>query len=107
MITRYAMFEGTVKDGETAAFRAAVLDELLPKWEAFPGARTVRVTFTDEADDGAPAFPLIMEIDYDDRAAVTTALNSDARTAGKEATEALLPRFFEGRIHHHITTKAV
>ena len=107
MITRYAMFEGSILDGKTAAFREAVLQELLPKWSAFPGARAVRVTFTDEADDGAPAFPLIMEIDYDDREAVTNALNSDARTAGKEATEALLPRFFEGRIHHHITTKAV
>lgn len=107
MITRYAMFEGTINAGQTDAFRAAVLDELLPKWQAFPGAMAVRVTFTDEADDGAPAFPLIMEIDYEDRAAVTTALNSDARTAGKEATEALLPRFFAGRIHHHITTKAV
>lgn len=107
MITRYAMFEGTINAGQSDAFRAAVLDELLPKWQAFPGAQAVRVTFTDEADDGAPAFPLIMEIDYEDREAVTTALNSDARTAGKEATEALLPRFFEGRIHHHITTKAV
>ena len=107
MITRYAMFEGTIKAGQKEAFRAAVLDELLPKWEAFPGARTVRVTFTDEADDGAPAFPLIMEIDYEDRDAVTTALNSDARTEGKAATEALLPRFIEGRIHHNITTKAV
>jgi len=107
MITRYAMFEGTIAEGQTEAFRTAVMDELLPKWQAFPCARTVRVTFTDEADDGAPAFPLIMEIDYDDREAVTTALNSPARTAGKEATEALLPRFFEGRIHHHIATKAM
>tara|TARA_R110002096_G_scaffold91621_10_gene207205 strand:- start:392 stop:715 length:324 start_codon:yes stop_codon:yes gene_type:complete len=107
MITRFAMFEGTIHAGKTDAFRAAILDELLPRWQAFPGARAVRVAFTDEADAGAPAFPLIMEIDYDDRAAVTAALNSDARTAGKEATEALLPRFFDGRIHHHITTKAI
>jgi len=107
MMTRYAMFEGVINDGATAAFRTAVLDELLPKWQAFPGARAVRVTFTEDADEGAPAFPLIMEIDYDDRAAIEAALNSDARSAGKEATEALLPRFFTGRIHHHITTKAV
>ena len=107
MITRFAMFEGTIHSGKEAAFREAVLDELLPKWEAFPGARAIRVVFTDEADQGAPAFPLIMEIDYDDKAAVEAALNSEARTAGKAATEALLPRFFEGRIHHHVTTKAV
>lgn len=106
MITRYAMFEGTVNDGKADEFRAAVMAELLPKWQAFPGARSVRVTFTEDADEGAPSFPLIMEIDYGNRAAVVAALNSDARTAGKKATEALLPRFFTGRIHHHITTKA-
>lgn len=104
MITRYALFEGTVKEGLTEAFRAAVLEELLPKWQAFPGALAVRVTFADERDDGAPEYPLILAIDYPDRAAVTSALESPARTAGKAATEALLPRFFKGRIHHHITT---
>ena len=35
--------------------------------------------------------------------AVTTAQCSPARMAGKLATEELLPRFFDGRIHHHIT----
>ena len=107
MITRFAMFEGVIQAGKEAEFRAAILDQLLPKWQDFPGARAVRVCFTDDADDGAPAFPLIMEIDYDGREAVTTALNSPARTIGKNATEALLPRFFKGRIHHHVTTKAV
>jgi hypothetical protein len=106
MITRYAIFEGQVLDGQTEAFRAAVLEELLPKWQAMPGARTVRVTFTNDADEGAPSFPMIMEIDYDDMDAVTSALASPERTIGKSATEALLPRFFTGRIHHHNTTKA-
>tara|TARA_R110002124_G_scaffold186392_2_gene353882 strand:+ start:852 stop:1178 length:327 start_codon:yes stop_codon:yes gene_type:complete len=104
MITRYALFEGSIAKGQTEAFRAAVLQELLPKWQAFPGALGVRVTFADERDEGAPEFPLILAIDYPDREAVTTALNSPARTEGKVATEALLPRFFTGRIHHHITT---
>lgn len=31
MITRYALFEGHVKDGMTEAFRVAVLAEVLPK----------------------------------------------------------------------------
>jgi hypothetical protein len=107
MITRFAMFEGTIHPEEESALCAAVFDELLPKWQAFPGARAVRVTFTEEADEGAPDFPLIMEIDYDNMEAVAAALNSPARTEGKAATEALMPRFFEGRIHHHVTTKAV
>jgi hypothetical protein len=103
MITRYALFEGTISDGRTEAFRAAVLDEILPKWKAFPGALSVRVCFTNERDDGAPEFPLILAISYPDRAAVDTALASPARTEGKAATDAVLARFFDGRIHHHIT----
>ena len=87
MITRYALFEGSIKNGQTEAFRAAVMQELLPKWKAFPGALEVRVSFAEFRDDGAPEFPLILAIDYADVAAV----------------EALLPRFFTGRVHHHVT----
>ncbi|MAZ19265.1 MAG: hypothetical protein CL535_23435 [Ahrensia sp.] len=103
MITRYALFEGHVRNGQTDAFRAAVLDEILPKWKAFPGALAVRVCFADERDEGAPEFPLILAISYTDRAAVDAALASPARAEGKAATEAVLARFFDGRIHHHIT----
>ena len=45
MITRYALFEGTVAPGQTEAFRAAVLDEILPVWRRFPGALAIHVTF--------------------------------------------------------------
>lgn len=55
-------------------------------------------------DEGAPEYPLILAISYPDLAAVDTALASPARAAGKAATEAVLARFFTGRIHHHITT---
>ncbi|MFA9230063.1 MAG: hypothetical protein RIR95_659 [Pseudomonadota bacterium] len=103
MITRYALFEGTIHPGQTEAFRAAVLAELLPKWKAFPGALSVRVTFAEKRDDGAPEYPLILAVNYPDIAAVDAALASPARTEGKAATEALLPRFFTGRIHHHVT----
>ena len=103
MITRYALFEGSIKNGQTEAFRAAVMQELLPKWKAFPGALEVSVSFAEFRDDGAPEFPLILAIDYADVAAVEAALISPARFAGKAATEALLPRFFPGRVHHHVT----
>jgi hypothetical protein len=104
MITRYALFEGTIHQGQTDAFRAAVLQELLPKWKAFPGATSVRVTFAQARDDGAPEYPLILAVNYPDVEAVERALASPARAAGKAATEALLPRFFTGRIHHHVTS---
>ena len=103
MITRYALFEGHVNDGQNEAFRAAVLTEILPKWKAFPGALAVRVCFANERDDGAPAIPLILAINYPDRASVDVALASPARAEAKAATEAVLSRFFTGRFHHHIT----
>ena len=104
MITRYALFEGTIAPGQTPAFRDAVLAEILPKWKAFPGALSVRVTFAESRDDGAPEYPLILAINYPDMAAVEAALASPARAAGRAATEAVLARFFTGRIHHHVTT---
>ena len=103
MITRYALFEGKVKDGETPAFRQAVLDTVLPKWKAFPGALDVRVSFAEKRDDGAPEFPMILAINYADMAAVDAALASPVRAESRAATEAVLARYFEGRIHHHVT----
>lgn len=103
MITRYALFEGRVHDGQTEAFRAAVLAEVLPHWQAFPGALAVRVCFADERDDGAPELPMILAISYPDRASVDRALASPVRAQAKAATESVLARFFTGRIHHHIT----
>ncbi|MCM2292658.1 hypothetical protein NAC44_10030 [Allorhizobium sp. BGMRC 0089] len=103
MITRFAMFEGRVKPGETASFRDAVLSELLPLWQAFPGALAVRVSFSDARDEGAPEFPLILAIDYPDLATVEKALESPVRAQSRAVTQSVVARFFEGRIHHHVT----
>jgi hypothetical protein len=72
--------------------------------EGLSGALSVRVTFADARDEGAPEIPMILTISYPDLAAVEAALASPARTAAKAATEAVLARFFTGRIHHHVTT---
>ena len=103
MMTRYALFEGHVHDGMEAEFRQAVLDELLPTWTAFPGASAVRVSFAVERDDGAPAFPLILAVDFPDRAALDLALASEERMTSRAATQRVLPRYFTGSIHHHVT----
>jgi hypothetical protein len=104
MITRFALFDGAVQPGQIEAFRAAVLDELLPLWRQFPGALAVRVSFADARDDGAPEFPLILAVDYPDLAAVDVALASPVRAQSRAATESVLGRFFSGRVHHHVTT---
>lgn len=104
MITRYALFEGNVRKGQDAAFRAAVLSDLLPLWSAFPGAVAVRVAFSETRDEGAPEIPMILAVTYPDLAAVEMALASPVRAKSRAATEAVLSQFFDGRIHHHVMT---
>jgi hypothetical protein len=103
MITRFALFEGHVKPGQTPAFRQAVTDRLVPLWKQFPGNLDVRVMFSEERDDGAPAFPLILAISYPNRAAMNAALTSDARNQSRDVTGEIVAEFFDGRIHHHVT----
>lgn len=64
MITRYALFEGQIQDGEHAAFREAVTREIVPLWKQFPGALAVRVSYAVKRDDGAPEYPMILAISY-------------------------------------------
>lgn len=102
MITRYALFEGKVAEGQDAEFRTAVSAEILPLWKKFPGALSVRVSYAVQRDDGAPEFPMILAVSYPDVAAVDAALASPIRTEARAATESVLARFFTGRIHHHV-----
>lgn len=104
MITRFAFFEGTIRDGADTEFREAVEQSLVPKWAAFPGALAVKVYFAEERDIDAPDIPMILAVDYADRSAVEAALASPVRAAARAATEEVLGRFFEGRIHHHVTS---
>lgn len=105
MITRFALFEGSVKPGQVDAFRAAVKARLVPLWTQFPGATDVRVMFSDDRDEGAPEFPLILAISYADEAAMTAALDSPARSQSRDVTGEIVAEFFDGRIHHHVTER--
>ena len=106
MITRYALFEGHVRPENVAAFRAAVVERLVPLWVTFPGNTDVRVTFSDERDAGAPEFPLILAVSYPDRATMEAALESPVRYRSKEVTGEIVALYFDGRIHHHVTVGA-
>lgn len=103
MITRFALFEGKVKEGRAEAFRKAVVERILPKWKQFPHATDVRVSFAEARDEGAPEYPMILAVNYPSVQAVEEALASPIRTEARAATEAVLSEFFEGRIHHHVT----
>ena len=103
MITRFALFEGSVKPGQSDAFRAAVLERLVPLWKQFPGITDVRVMFSDDRDEGAPEFPLILAITYPDEAAMEGALGSPFRAQSRGVTGEIVAEHFDGRIHHHVT----
>ena len=103
MITRFALFEGSIKNGKTDAFRKAVTQRLVPLWTQFPGNTDVRVMFGEDRDAGAPEFALILAISYPSKAVMAAALNSDARNQSKDMTSLIVAEFFDGRIHHHVT----
>ncbi len=105
MITRFALFEGSVAEKDVPAFRAAVLDRLVPLWKAFPGNTDVRVMFSEDRDMGAPEFPLILAISYPDSATMEAALDSPARNQSKDVTGEIVAAYFKGRIHHHVTER--
>lgn len=105
MITRFALFEGSVKPGRVAEFRAAVHERLIPLWTQFPGNTDVRVMFSDDRDEGAPEFPLILAISYPDSAAMEAALEAPVRSQSKEVTGEVVAEFFDGTIHHHVTER--
>ena len=105
MITRFALFEGTVAPENVAAFRAAVLDRLVPLWTQFPGNTEVEVTFAEERDEGAPEFPLILAVSYPDRATMEAALVDPVRMQSKGVTGEIVAQYFQGRIHHHVTER--
>ena len=104
MITRYAFFEGSVKPGQTDAFREAVTTQLVPLWTQFPGNSDVRIMFGEDRDDGAPEFPLILAITYPDMATLQSAMTSPLRQQSRDVTGEVVARFFDGRIHHHVTS---
>lgn len=105
MITRFALFEGAIKPGQTEAFRAAVKERLVPLWTQFPGNTDVCVMFSNDRDEGAPEFPLILAISYPDISTMDAALEAPARYKSKDVTGEIVAEFFDGRIHHHVTER--
>jgi hypothetical protein len=103
MITRFALFEGRIKEGKTTAFRDAVTTRLVPLWTQFPGNSDVRVMFGEDRDPGAPEFPLILAISYPSMAVMAAALTSDVRSRSRDVTGEIVAEYFDGRIHHHVT----
>ncbi|MGT2488467.1 hypothetical protein ACU4GA_26190 [Methylobacterium oryzae CBMB20] len=64
MLTRTAIYEGTVRDGREEEFFRRVRDELEPFWRRFPGVTAVRVQRLVSKDDDARPIAMILEMDF-------------------------------------------
>ena len=74
MLTRTAIYEGTVRDGRDEEFFRRVRDELEPFWRRFPGVTAVRVQRLVSKDADARPIAMILEMDFPDQAALDACL---------------------------------
>ncbi len=103
MITRYAIFEGVIRDGQTEAMHTFVNERLVPLWRQFACAETVRVMFGVEQDPNGTTIPMILAISYADEAAMKAALDSPARYTSRDLLPELYDTYFEEvKLYHYV-----
>ena len=64
MLTRTAIYEGTVREGRKDEFFSRVRDELEPLWRRFPDVTAVRVQRLVSKDPDAWPVAMILEMDF-------------------------------------------
>ncbi len=106
MLTRTAIYEGHIKPGHEEEFFSRVRDELEPLWARFPHVKAVRVQRIEEADPDARPIAMILEMDFPDRAAIKTCLDSPIRPESHAKTVEVM-KLFEGRFYHVIAAARV
>ncbi len=106
MITRTAIFEGTIETGQEEAFFRQVEDRLDPIWRQFPHVLAVRVQRVVDTDADAPAIAMIMEMDFPSRAALQESVTSPIRDTAHAATLEVLS-VFSGRFYHLVSEPTV
>lgn len=107
MITKLAIFQGTVRPGQDAAMRAYVEGTLRPLWEAFEGAHRVRVLYGTHSDDKGPNIPLILEVDYLTQADLNQAMTSPARYASRDLLPGFYDAYFDEVVLRHVSFRSL
>ena len=103
MITRTAIYEGSVEPGQEDEFFRDVENRLDPIWREFPNVQAVRVQRVTNKDQDAPQIAMIMEMDFPSLDAMHESLASPIRETSHALTlEVLKP--FHGRFYHLVTT---
>ena len=106
MLTRTAIYEGTIKPGREEEFFRRVRDELEPMWRRFPNVKAVRVQRTTTADADCRPIAMILEMDFDDREAIEACMASSIRPESHAATEEVM-KLFDGRFYHLVAAATV
>ena len=106
MLTRTAIYEGTIKAGHEEEFFRRVRDELEPMWRRFPNVTAVRVQRTRTMDKDARPIAMILEMDFPDMAAIDACMASPIRPESHAATEKVMT-LFDGRFYHYVTEATV
>ncbi len=106
MLTRTAIYQGTVKAGHEDEFFRQVEDRLDPIWRQFPNVRAVRVQRMIDADADAPPIAMIMEMDFPSHDAMRESLASPIRETAHAATMEVMS-LFEGRFYHLVAEPSV
>ena len=106
MLTRTAIYEGTIQAGQEEVFFRRVREELEPFWRRFPHVTAVRVQRMRSADADARPIAMILEMDFPDQAAIDACLASSIRPESHAATEEVM-KLFEGRFYHLVAEAKV
>jgi hypothetical protein len=102
MLTRVAIYEGTMEASAADAFFQDVRERLEPIWLSFPNVLAVRVLRVVKPDPDAEPTVMILEMDYPSVQALEDSLASDIKTRAHALTlEVLKP--FTGRFYHLVT----
>ena len=106
MLTRTAIYEGTIHPGHEEEFFRRVREELEPLWRRFPHVQAVRVQRTRSADKDCRPIAMVLEMDFADMAAIEDCLASSIRPESHAATEAVMT-LFDGRFYHFVAEARV
>ncbi len=106
MLTRTAIYEGTIEAGREEEFFRRVRDELEPLWRRFPNVKAVRVQRTTAADADCRPIAMILEMDFEDMKAIEDCMASKIRPESHEATERVM-QLFDGRFYHLVAEATV
>jgi hypothetical protein len=93
MLTRTAIYEGTIQKGREEEFFRRVHEELEPIWQRFPNVIGVRVQRTRTADVDARPIAMILEMDFRNQADIDDCLASAIRPEAHAKTEEVMQLF--------------